>query len=245
MGLTASIQDYLKVIYELTESGTAASTSDLAEHLAVTPASITGMLQKLASASHPLIRYRKHQGARLTREGRLAALEVIRRHRLIEAWLVQSLGYTWDAVHGEAEVLEHVISEDFERRISDALGNPRRDPHGDPIPSPKLVMPKDASVPLSALHASQEAVVLRVQARQPELLRHLGALGIGIGARLAVLEVSEFDHVMRLQVRDTSHPLNLGPAITSQIFVQEMGAHHRQAKGPGSGEAVRTVREAN
>lgn len=239
MALTASIQDYLKIIYELTEAGAAATTTDLAHRLAVAPASVTGMLQKLASASHPLIRYRKHQGARLTREGKLAALEVIRRHRLIEAWLVQSLGYTWDAVHGEADMLEHVISVDFERRISKALGNPSRDPHGDLIPSSRLVMPKDSSTPLSSLQLGQEAIVCRVQARDPGLLRYLEGIGVRLGARVTVLAVSDFDHVMRLRVPGIDEALNFGPSITNQIFVEEAGIHSRSGKHPGTRPSVR------
>ncbi len=244
MELTASIQDYLKVIYELSESGAPANTTELAQRLSVTPASVTGMLQKLASASRPLIRYRKHQGARLTQDGRLAALEVIRRHRLIEAWLVESLGYTWDAVHGEAELLEHVISDDFERRISEALGNPLRDPHGEPIPSSKLIMPKDTSVPLNELHASQEGVVSRVQAREPGLLRHLQAIGIGLGARLIVLEVSEFDKVMRLEVQGKNEPLSLGPTITSRIFVHSEGIDPKRTHQKRANAALALTKES-
>src|SRR5512137_1063069 len=116
--LTTSIQDYLKAIYALTGDGGEASTTALAGRLGVAPASVTGMLQKLAGLTPPLIVYRKHQGARLTPEGERAALEVLRHHRLLEAYLVESLGYSWDAVHEEACRLEHVISEDFEARIA-------------------------------------------------------------------------------------------------------------------------------
>jgi DtxR family Mn-dependent transcriptional regulator len=133
--LTDSIQDYLKIIYELTVSGEAASTTALAERLGIAPGSVTGMLQKLSSVRPALVSYQKYQGVTLTDAGRRAALKVIRHHRLIEAWLVQSLGYAWDEVHNEAERLEHVISEDFEMRIAAALGHPQRDPHGEPIPS--------------------------------------------------------------------------------------------------------------
>ena len=128
--LTQSTQDYLKHIFELTENGSAASTNDLASRLGVRPASVTGMVQKLALAEPPLVEYHKHQGVTLTPEGEQAALEVLRHHRLLESWLVQSLGYSWDEVHEEACRLEHVISEDFEARMAAALGNPERDPHG-------------------------------------------------------------------------------------------------------------------
>ncbi len=220
--LTGSIQDYLKVIYELTAAGAPAATTAVAERLAVSPASVTGMLQKLAAAKGPLVAYRKHQGVTLTRKGRLAALEVIRRHRLIETWLVKSLGYSWDTVHGEAEILEHAISDDFERRISAALGNPTRDPHGDPIPSADLTMPGDAGSQLSTLLPSQEAKVCRVEARDPDLLRYLSKIGIGIGARLRILDVSRYDHVTRLRLIGRSGSLALGPAITSRVYVENV-----------------------
>ena len=162
--LTISIQDYLKNIYELTENGQNASTNALARKLNIKPASVTGMVQKLASAKPALVEYHKHQGVTLTKEGRKAALEVIRHHRLLEAWLVQTLGYSWDEVHEEAERLEHVISEDFERRIAAAMGHPLRDPHGELIPTADLKMPLDDSTPLSALRPNQKATIQRVKA---------------------------------------------------------------------------------
>lgn len=232
--LSRSIQDYLKAIYDLTESGGAASTTALAARLAVAPASVTGMVQKMAASKHPLIQYRKHQGVRLTRQGKLAALEVIRHHRLIETWLVRSLGYPWDAVHGEAEELEHVISEDFEKRISAALGNPARDPHGEPIPSAELIMPEDKSVPLNELLPSQEAVVCRVEAGEPDLLRYLETSGVVIGAKLKVLDVSHYDGLSRLRVGRQRQRLTLGPAITSRVFVEQVPTKPVPRKRAGS-----------
>ncbi len=220
----------MKVIYDLTDAGGSASTTAIAARLSVAPASVTGMLQKLSSTPQPLVSYHRHHGARLTHRGRLAALEIIRRHRLIETWLVRSLGYSWDAVHAEAEALEHVISADFERRISSALGNPTRDPHGDPIPSANLIMPEDSSIPLSGLHPAQDATVCRVEAREPELLRYLATVGIGIGARLSVLDVSRFDHVARLRVMGRREPVALGLGITSRVFVENVGGTHTAAR---------------
>src|SRR5215211_9268859 len=162
--LTISIQDYLKNIYELTESGESASTTALAKKTQYQCASVTGMIQKLASATPALVEYQKHQGVTLTNEGKRAALEVIRHHRLLEAWLVQTLGYSWDEVHEEAERLEHVISEDFERRIASAMGHPTRDPHGELIPTADLKMPSDNSLLLSALRRGQTAIIQRVKA---------------------------------------------------------------------------------
>jgi DtxR family transcriptional regulator, Mn-dependent transcriptional regulator len=131
---TTSIQDYLKTIYDLTQGDAPASTTALAARLGIAPASVTGMMKKLAAANPPLVHYRKHQGVTLTETGEQAALRVIRRHRLLETYLVTTLGYSWDTVHEEACRLEHVISEEFESKIAALLGNPKRDPHGDPIP---------------------------------------------------------------------------------------------------------------
>src|SRR5512138_2429621 len=191
--LTTSIQDYLKHIYELTENGEAASTNAISKKLNISAPSVTGMIQKLASAKPALVEYQKHQGVTLTREGRKAALEVIRHHRLLEAWLVQTLGYSWDEVHEEAERLEHVISEDFEQRIAAAMGHPVRDPHGELIPTADLKMPFDASTPLSALRPRQAASIKRVKASDPKLLRYLEDLGLVPGARIEVTDHSPFD----------------------------------------------------
>jgi DtxR family Mn-dependent transcriptional regulator len=217
--LTISIQDYLKNIYELTENGEAASTNALARKLNISAPSVTGMIQKLASAKPALVEYQKHQGVTLTQEGRKAALEVIRHHRLLEAWLVQTLGYSWDEVHEEAERLEHVISEDFERRIAAAMGNPVRDPHGELIPTADLQMPFDESTPLSALRPAQTATIRRVTASDPELLRHLEGLGLVPGARVEVTDYSPFDHNLTIRVGRKSFVLGL--SITSKVFVEE------------------------
>src|SRR5512138_1464299 len=198
--LTMSIQDYLKNIYELTESGESASTNALARKLSVSAPSVTGMVQKLASAKPALVEYHKHQGVTLTKEGKKAALEVIRHHRLLEAWLVQTLGYSWDEVHEEAERLEHVISEDFERRIAAAMGDPLRDPHGELIPTADLKMPLEDSTPLSALRPKQTGTVLSIKSPETELLRHLEGLGLIPGARIEVLDYSPFDHNLTVKI---------------------------------------------
>ena len=216
--LTQSIQDYLKHIYELNESGALASTNALAATLKVKPASVTGMVQKLASAKPALVEYQKHQGVKLTREGKKAALEVIRHHRLLEAWLVQTLGYAWDEVHEEAERLEHVISEDFERRIAAAMGHPIRDPHGELIPTEDLKMPSDNTTPLSALRPPETAKIQRVDASDPDLLRHLESLGLVPGAQIEVKDYSPFDHNLTIKLGSKSTVLGLN--ITSKIFVE-------------------------
>src|SRR5574339_804241 len=176
--LTISIQDYLKQIYELTENGESASTNALAKKLKVSAPSVTGMIQKLATSKPPLVEYQKHQGVTLTKEGMKAALEVIRHHRLLEAWLVQTLGYSWDEVHEEAERLEHVISEDFEQRIAAAMGHPVRDPHGELIPTADLQMPSDDTTPLSALRPGPTGIIQSVKASDTKLLRYLERWGM-------------------------------------------------------------------
>jgi DtxR family transcriptional regulator, Mn-dependent transcriptional regulator len=217
--LTISIQDYLKNIYELTENGESASTNSLARKLNIKPASVTGMVQKLASAKPALVEYQKHQGVTLTKEGKKAALEVIRHHRLLEAWLVQTLGYSWDEVHEEAERLEHVISEDFERRIAAAMGHPLRDPHGELIPTADLKMPFDDSTPLSALRPNQSGIIQSVKAADTEFLRFLDKQGLTPGVRVEVQDYSPFDH--NLTIRAKHKTMVLGLPITSKIYVKE------------------------
>jgi DtxR family transcriptional regulator, Mn-dependent transcriptional regulator len=217
--ITISIQDYLKNIYELTENGETASTNALAKKLNISAPSVTGMVQKLASAKPALVEYQKHQGVTLTKDGKKAALEVIRHHRLIEAWLVQTLGYSWDEVHQEAERLEHVISEDFERRIAAAMGHPIRDPHGELIPTADLKMPLDDSTPLSAIRPNQTATIQRVKAADPDLLRHLEELGLIPGARIEVKDYSPYDHNLTIKVGRKTTVLGLN--VTSKIFIEE------------------------
>ncbi len=221
--LTYSIQDYLKKIYELTGDGMPASTSALATRLGISPGSVTGMLQKMAAARPALVIYKKHHGARLTETGRRAALEVIRHHRLLETWLVQTLGYSWDEVHREAESLEHVMSEDLERRISRALGDPVRDPHGEPIPSVDLIMPPDRSVPLADLGPGVEATVRRVQTSDDGALRQLEGMGVRIGSIVKVVSLSNYDKVMTVKVRGQHTEVTLGPALTERVHVERAG----------------------
>jgi DtxR family Mn-dependent transcriptional regulator len=217
--LSVSIQDYLKHIYELTENGESASTTALAKKLNVSAPSVTGMIQKMASASPALVEYQKHQGVTLTKQGRKAALEVIRHHRLLEAWLVQTLGYSWDEVHEEAERLEHVISEDFEMRIAAAMGHPIRDPHGELIPTADLTMPLERSDPLSALRPNQMARIQSVRSGDPELLRFLESQGLVPGAQIEILAYSPFDH--NLTIKAGSNINVLGLSITNKIFVEQ------------------------
>lgn len=216
--ITKSVQDYLKRIYELTEDGSSASTNDLARELKISAPSVTGMVKKLASAKPAMVEYQKHQGVTLTPAGKRAALEVIRHHRLLETWLVQMLGYSWDEVHEEAERLEHVISEEFEQRIAAALGHPTRDPHGELIPTEDLKMPLEDSTPLSALRPNQTGTIQRVVAQDPSLLRHLDDLGLTPGVQIEVTEYSAFDNNLTVKVGRKVNVLGLN--ITTKIFVE-------------------------
>ena len=169
----------------------------------------------------PLVEYHRHRGARLTPAGRRAALEIIRHHRLLEQFLHQRLGYSWDEVHEEAERLEHVISEDFERRMAAAMGHPLRDPHGELIPTADLVMPLEDSTPLSALHPKQKAKIQCVKNADAELLRHLESLGLLPGAQIVVMDYSSFDHNLTVKAGEKVSVLGLN--ITSKIFVDYPG----------------------
>ena len=218
--LTQSTEDYLKAIYDLTLNGERATTNQIAEQLGVKPASVTGMLKRLAASDPPLLEYRKHQGAGLTEEGRRAALEIVRHHRLLELFLHETLGYSWDEVHVEADRLEHVISEKFEERMAAILGHPTHDPHGDPIPTRDLEMPDDAILCLAELELGQRATVKRVRVSDPALLRYLGGLGVVPQATFVLLDISPFDDNIRIQVDGQPEPVVLGPKISCEIFVE-------------------------
>ncbi len=218
--LTVAIEDYLKTIHELTLTDGRATTNRIAECLEVTPASVTGMIQRLASADPPLVAYHKHHGAKLTPDGERAALEVIRHHRLLETFLQQTLGYTWDEVHAEADRLEHVISEELEERIAQSLGNPTQDPHGEPIPNRELQLPEQSWVRLSDLAPGQRAAVQRVGSPTPELLRYLSSIGMVPTTGLAILDRSEFDDNLRIQIENQPEPVVLGLKVTQQVYVE-------------------------
>ncbi len=216
--LTQSTEDYLKAIYDLTLDGELATTNQIAEQLGVKPASVTGMLKRLAVGDPPLLEYRKHQGAGLTEEGRRAALEIVRHHRLLELFLHETLGYSWDEVHVEADRLEHVLSEEMEERIAQVLGDPRHDPHGEPIPNRELHIPAQSTLRLNELRTGQEAVIQYVEDNDPELLRYLEGIGLVPRTCLEVLSYSSFDDNLELKVED--RVVVLGPKVTRHIFVE-------------------------
>lgn len=219
--LTQSVEDYLKIIYLLTTEFGRASTTQIAEHLGVKPGSVTGMLQKMAETDPALVEYQKHRGAVLTPQGEQAALEMIRHHRLLELFLYKTLGYTWDEVHGEADRLEHVISEEFEERMAQALGNPTRDPHGEPIPTRDFQLPPQSSLRLSDLRPGSRARVQRVDSADENLLRYLSEIGLVPQAQVTILDYSAFDDNLRIQVGSRAEPIVLGPRVTNQIFMED------------------------
>lgn len=217
--LTHAIEDYLKEIYKLSKKKKRATTNDLADRLDVTPASVSGMIKKLSKTDPPLVEYKKHRGVVLTAEGEQVALEIIRHHRLIELFLHQILGFPWDQVHEEADRLEHVISEEFEERIAEALGNPLHDPHGDPIPTTDLEIPPSSSQPLSDLRTGDRAVIQRVKDSEPELLAYLSGLGLIPQIRTEIIDYSPFDENLTIQIEGQKETIVLGKRVTKQIFV--------------------------
>jgi DtxR family Mn-dependent transcriptional regulator len=219
--LTHAVEDYLKAIYLLTNEFGRATTTQIANQLDVKPGSVTGMIQKMAATSPPLVDYQKHRGVVLTPQGEAVALEIIRHHRLLELFLHETLGYSWDMVHGEADRLEHVISEDFEERIAEVLGDPSHDPHGDPIPTRDFQMPAASTLQLSALRPGQQASIQWVDSSDPELLRYLSSMGLVPQASLEVLDYSEYDGNLTLKVRGQAETFVLGPRVTAQIYMEE------------------------
>jgi len=215
--LTESQQDYLKQIFLLTENSDSVSTQSLAERMGVRPASVTGMVKHLDQRG--LVVYRPYHGVRLTSCGRRVALEMLRHHRLLESFLVASLGYSWDEVHAEAERLEHVISERFEARIAEALGHPTHDPHGDPIPDSSLAMPAESSlIALDSLREGASGRLVRVTSQDAEALDWLARAGMVLGASVSV--VDRFDEMVRLET-DGRH-CEVPAAIAAGLWIEEV-----------------------
>jgi DtxR family Mn-dependent transcriptional regulator len=212
--LSDVMEDYLKAIYMLqTEEGPPVSTSAIAEYVDKTPPTVTSMLSKLEERG--LVEREKYKGVELTAEGETVALEVIRHHRLLEAYLAEHLDYDWSDVHAEADALEHHISEEFERRVAERLGDPTVDPHGDPIPSADLEpVEADDSVGLSALSAGEEGVVVRVSDRDDAELEYLAEAGLTPGTPFTVTDVAPFGMVtVTVEGREQSLPENVATSI--------------------------------
>jgi DtxR family Mn-dependent transcriptional regulator len=213
---SAAVEDYSKAIFGLqAELEGPVSTTALSERLGVTPASASGMVKKLGELG--LVEHQPYKGVELTAKGRRVALEVLRHHRLLEAYLASSLGVPWDRVHDEAEVLEHVLSEDLEELIAAKLGHPTHDPHGDPIPSADLELADEPHTSLSSLEAGDSGVLVRVSDAEPEMLRYLAERGIAPGDHFEVIERQPFDGPLFVRFGDHVHVLGGALALAMSV----------------------------
>jgi DtxR family Mn-dependent transcriptional regulator len=216
---TAAIEDYAKAIYALQERAAGAvTTTALADRLGVTPGSVSAMLKKLDAAG--LVTHEPYRGVTLTPQGTRIALEVIRHHRLIELFLAEVLEMPWDRVHDEAEVLEHVLSEELEALIATKLGNPTEDPHGDPIPTAELELPERRCVALEDLEPGARGRFSRVSDADPEMLRWLAGRNVRPGDELEVLDKQPFGGPLTVRVGDAVHVLGGGLAAAMRIDLE-------------------------
>lgn len=213
--LTGPVEDYLKAIYELERQGAPAETNAIAGLLDIAPASVSGMVRRLADQG--LITHERYHGARLTPAGRRAALKTIRRHRVIESYLTTALGYSWDRVHDEAERLEHAASDELIDRMAAAIGEPSTDPHGAPIPGRDGTLEEREVVPLASLGEGEGARVERVSDDDGERLRYLAELGIVPGATIQLLTREPYGGPIGLIVGETRR--SIGPELAAQILV--------------------------
>jgi DtxR family transcriptional regulator, Mn-dependent transcriptional regulator len=217
--LTRSVEDYLKAIYRLSPEGQPASTSEIAHLLELSAPSVSGMIKRLSELG--LLEHLPYKGVQLTAEGRRAALRMVRRHRLIEAYLVEFLGYSWDTVHQEAERLEHAVSDPLVERMAMALGHPSVDPHGDPIPTADGSVEELASTPLAALGVGATAEIVRVRESDSERLRYLATLGLRPGAVITVLDRQPFGGPVTIETRGEVQVI--GQAL-AQVLLCAVGA---------------------
>jgi DtxR family Mn-dependent transcriptional regulator len=219
-GISSAIEDYAKAIYALElRAGEAVTTNALAERLGVTPGSASGMVKRLAELG--LVEHEPYRGVQLTDDGRRVALEVIRHHRLLELYLVQSLGVPWDRVHEEAEVLEHVLSEELEELIAAKLGNPTHDPHGDPIPTRELTIEEEPTQSLQSLEAGATGRFTRVSDSDPEMLRFLADRGISPGDSFEVIDKQPFGGPLFIRFGDNVNVLGGDLAKAMRVEVDQ------------------------
>lgn len=209
-GISDAVQDYAKAIYSLRERSDEqpVSTSALAERLGVSAASASAMVKRLETLG--LASRRRYHGVELTGAGERVALEVIRHHRLLELYLAEALGMSWDRVHEEAEVLEHAISPELSELIAAKLGNPTHDPHGDPIPTVDGEISNQGSRPLADLEPGDSGVFVRVSDSDPEMLRWLSERGIAPGDRFEVIERQPFAGPLLVRFASGDHALGGG-----------------------------------
>ena len=213
--LTAPVEDYLKAIYAIGKGSGAAATNEIAQRLDLTPASVSGMVRRLADQG--LLAYERYRGVKLTESGRRAALRTLRRHRVIEAYLAEALGYPWDRVHAEAERLEHAASDELVDRMAATIGEPEVDPHGAPIPTRDGSVDETVYRSLAELEVGSTGVVVRVSDEDPEMLRYLAELAIVPGKRLTVKAHAPFDGPITLSAG--RQELSIGPALAAQVMV--------------------------
>jgi DtxR family transcriptional regulator, Mn-dependent transcriptional regulator len=213
---SSAVGDYLKAIWEVAGSD-AASTKDVAYRLSISSASVTNMFARLQEMG--LVEYERYRGASLSEAGREEALRLVRRHRLIETFLLEHLGYSWQEVHEEAERLEHAVSDEFTERLAEFLGHPDYDPHGDPIPAADGTLEPDDSFPLAAATVGQRVRVSRVDHRDAAVLAYLGERGLVPGRLLAVREVRAVDGVVTVEDED-GELHSLGRLLADSIFVR-------------------------
>ncbi|HEX7101012.1 MAG TPA: metal-dependent transcriptional regulator [Nitrolancea sp.] len=216
--ITHAMEDYLKAIYNLQSEHEKVTTQAIAERLNIQSPSVTNMVKRLADLK--LLEHTPYRGVALTAGGMRSALEVIRHHRLLELYLAESLGYSWDEVHEEAERLEHSMSEELEARIDRALGYPTTDPHGDPIPSFEGDIQPQTQLLLAELDTGEDATVERVNDRDPGMLRYLGSLGLYPNAAVQVLERFPFGGPLRVRVLEQEHII--GRELAEAVFVRRL-----------------------
>ncbi len=215
-----SIEDYVKAVYKLRERGApSVTTTALAGELDVAPSSASGMIRKLDNLG--LVAHARYGNVELTGNGELLALDVLRRHRLIELYLVTALGYSWDEVHEEAEQLEHVVSPKLLDRIAEALGDPEFDPHGDPIPARDGTVSASDTTLLTDVPPGSTGTFARVSDADPDLLRHLRAVGIALGDRIEVVERQPFGGPLLVRIGAAEHSLGRGITDAMSILVDE------------------------
>jgi DtxR family Mn-dependent transcriptional regulator len=215
---SSAVEDYAKAIYALERRGGVVTTNALADRLGVTAGSASGMVKRLGELG--LVSHEPYHGVSLTDDGRRVALEVMRHHRLLELYLVETLGVPWDRVHEEAEVLEHVLSDELEELIATKLGDPTHDPHGDPIPTRELTIEEGTTHPLQALEPGDQGTFTRVSDSDPEMLRFLAERGIAPGDRLEVLDKQPFDGPLFVRFGSEVHVLGGGLAQAMRVEVE-------------------------
>lgn len=215
--LTDSIEDYLKAIHKVQKESDAVSTSELAEHLDISPASVSGMTKKMADMN--LVEHKPYEGVSLTEHGEKIALEVVRHHRLIERFLTEALDISWDQVHEEAERLEHVISEELEDRMEEFLDHPDTDPHGSPIPSREGTIERPPSKPLSEMDAGESALIYEVSDHDSDLLRYLAQKNLFPGTKVTYISEEPYSGGVNLEANGQN--ITIGSEAASYIQVTD------------------------